>query len=127
MHPPHDSVTLPLEPPDMEPRPRSDDRETLLALVETSRAIAAETELPALFQRIAERAAVVLRGEGASVLLLDPEGRELVFVCAAGRGSEKLAGVSFDATKGIAGQALQTRRVIREDAAPQSAHFYPDI
>src|SRR3954468_898176 len=111
----------------MEPHPRSPDRDTLLALVETSRAIAAEADLPALFQRIADRAAVVLRAEGASVLVLDSEGRELVFVCAAGRGADKLAGVRFEAEKGIAGQALASRRVVRADVAAQSEHFYPDI
>jgi Nif-specific regulatory protein len=111
----------------MKPPARSPDRETLMALVETSRAIGAETELAAIFERIAERAMVVLRGEAASVLLLDADGRELVFVCAAGRASEKLAGVAFDAGRGLAGQALQTRRAVRADAAQESEHFYAGI
>src|SRR5439155_1563294 len=85
----------------------------------------AETELGAQFQRIAERAGTVLRGAAASVLLLDPEGRELVFVATTGAGSEKLIGVRFDAQRGIAGQSLQTRRVVKEDATASSAHFYP--
>src|SRR5689334_17759452 len=109
----------------MDPRLTIADRETLLALVETCRGIAAETELGELFRRIAERAAAVLRAAGASVMLLDTEGRELVFVAAAG--AERLVGVRFDAQRGIAGQSLRLHQVVKEDVTAQNPHFYSGI
>src|SRR2546430_5999554 len=55
----------------MNPSDASLDRSTLLALLEASRAIIGETEPSDVFRRIVERAAAVLRGEGASLLLFD--------------------------------------------------------
>ncbi len=103
------------------------DRKTLMALVEASRAINAELESVDVYQRCAEQAAEVLGAEGASIILYEPERGELVFQTAVGPASSELQGVRFDASLGIAGQVVKTRRAIRVKDVRDNRHFFPGI
>jgi len=103
------------------------DRQTLVALVNASRAINSELCSRDVFARIAEYAASVMGAEGASVLLFDAERRQLVFQAAVGPSDQTLEGVRFDAALGIAGQVVRTGRAIRVDDVRQNRHFFPGI
>lgn len=103
------------------------NRRTLLALLDASRAIISETELDQVLQHVVEEAAVVLEAEGSSVLLLDPPRNELVFRAATGPKGPELVGHRFDATLGIASQAIRTRRAFRVDDVRQNRNFFPGV
>ena len=103
------------------------ERGTLMALVDASAAIISELELSEVFLRIAERAAAVSEAEGASVLLYDPDGHQLVFHSAVGPKAETLIGQKFSADLGIAGQAIKASRAIRVDDVKQNRHFFAGI
>lgn len=103
------------------------DRTTLMALVEASRTIIGELDLADVFQRVAESAMTVMNAHGASVLLFDEDRGELVFQTAVGPGSESLIGERFDASLGIAGQAIKTGRAMMVDDVRQNRHFFPGI
>ena len=104
--------------------PASIDRSTLLSLVDASRAINDDLDVPDMFDRIAKQAADVLRGEGASVLLLDERTSELYFVTATGPAGKSLAGARMSADEGIAGQVIRTRRPVRVDDVDQNRNFF---
>ena len=109
---------------------RSDQRfarDRLLGLLEASQAILSGLDLKDVFQRIAQRAAAVLDAECASVQLFDAERRQLVFQTSVGPGSEHLVGRRFDATLGIAGQVIQTRRAVRVDDVAENRNFFDGI
>ena len=103
------------------------DRKTLMALVEASSAMISELELDEVFKRVAERAAMVLDAEGASVLLHDADRNQLVFKTAVGPGADSLVGERFDASLGIAGQALKNRRAMIVNDVRQNRHFFAGI
>lgn len=103
------------------------DRNTLMALVDASHTIISAMEIGEVFKRIAERAASVLQAEGASVLLFDPDRKQLVFQTAVGPGADMLVGERFDAELGIAGQTIKTQRAVRIDDVRQNRHFFPGI
>ncbi len=103
------------------------DRRTLLALLEASRALIAEPELNEVLQRVVEQAATVLDAEASSVLLLDESRDQLVFRAATGPKGVELVGERFDATRGIAGQAVRTRRAVRVDDVRQNRNFFADV
>lgn len=102
-------------------------RKTLLALLDASRAMAAELNMPAVLQRMAEQAARVFHCQGASVLLYNPSGHELQFVAATGPGSDKLQNLRFDASLGIAGHALRTGRAVHVDDVQGHDSFFEGI
>jgi len=102
-------------------------RKTLLALLDASRALAAELQMTAVLQNIVEQAAKVFRCQGASVLLYDAARHELVFLAATGPVSDKLKEMRFDASLGIAGHAMRTGRAICVDNVHDSNHFFQGI
>jgi GAF domain-containing protein len=57
----------------------------------------------------AEAARTLFHANAASVLILDPDPRELVFAAVAGASAEKLRGRRIPASLGIAGRVLETR------------------
>ncbi len=105
----------------------SAQRETLLALLDASRALAAELKMTAVLQSIVEQAAKVFRCEGASVLLYDASRHELVFLAATGPVSEKLREMRFDASLGIAGHAMRTGRATCVNNVQNNDHFFQGI
>ncbi len=115
------------EPTHPDKLPDSLDRATLAALVQASRAINSELEMPQVFRRVVEQAAVVLHAEGASVLLLDEDREELVFMAATGPAGGSLEGERIRADQGIAGQIVRTTRPVRIDDVRQNRNFYAGI
>ncbi len=103
------------------------DRAALLALLDASSAIISEPQLPDVLRQVAEQASSVLRAEAASVLLHDSERNELVFQVAIGPKGEQLEGERFDATLGIAGQALRTRRAVQVTDVKQNRNFFDGV
>lgn len=82
--------------------------ESLEALAEASAAINSTLDLNEVLERIAERAAGVLKAEAACVLTYDRMRHRLVFAAAYGERGAELVGKSFDANLGIAGHVLDT-------------------
>jgi len=80
--------------------------EALSALIEASAVINSSLDLQEVLQAIARSAAVVLRSEASSVLLLDRRRNKLVFRAAVGDPSNSLVGEEFDASLGIAGAVV---------------------
>ena len=78
------------------------------ALVEASAAINASLDMDEVLQAIAQKAAVVLRSEASSVLLLDERRNRLVFRAAVGDRGAVLLGEGFKADLGIAGDVAST-------------------
>ena len=95
--------------------------------MDASTAIVRELDLKQVFARIAEQAATVLDAEAASVLLLDPEKAAFIFESATGPEAKRLVGQQFDATLGIAAQAVKARRAIRVDDVSLSSAFFNGI
>lgn len=102
-------------------------RQTLLSLLDASRAMAAELKVPAVLQRIVEQAAKVFHCQGASVLLYDAAQHELRFLAATGPQSDKLMNVRFDASLGIAGHALRLGRAVHVDDVQEHDSFFEGI
>lgn len=69
----------------------------------------------------------LLAAEGASVLLLDPTGRELTFAAVAGPSAEILLGKQMPATAGAAGWVVQHKRAVLMDDAQRDARLYSSI
>jgi len=81
---------------------------TMSVLIEASASINASLELPVVLDAIARSAAMVLRAEASSVLMLDRRRSKLVFHAAFGDRADTLLGEEFDATLGIAGRVTAT-------------------
>src|SRR6516225_5170387 len=96
-------------------------------IYELGNLFASELELESLLQLVTQKCREVLDAEGASILLLDADGRELYFPYLADLDSEvarRLAGLKFPATQGIAGEALRSGRALKVDDASTEPHHY---
>src|SRR5947207_1250809 len=83
---------------------------TMSALIEASATINASLELPVVLDGIARSAAMVLRAEASSVLMLEKRRDKLVFLAAFGDRADTLLGAEFDSKLGIAGHVASTGR-----------------
>ena len=93
-------------------------------------AFAARLELDALVALVIEECRRVLDAEGAAVLLLDPERRELYFPYTAGEEQEvagALATMRFPADRGIAGAVIEGGEALRIDDVMNDARFYAGV
>ncbi|MBN2561612.1 MAG: sigma 54-interacting transcriptional regulator [Phycisphaerae bacterium] len=97
------------------------------ALVEASAAINASLDMGEVLQAIAQKAAVVLRSEASSVLLLDKRRNRLVFRAAVGDRGPALLGEEFDAELGIAGTVASTGHARIVGDVSQSQEFFRGI
>jgi transcriptional regulator with GAF, ATPase, and Fis domain len=96
-------------------------------IYELGNIFASELELEALLQLVTQKCREVLDAEGASILQLDAEGRELYFPYLADLDPEvarRLAGLKFPATQGIAGEALRSGRGLKVDDVSTEPHHY---
>ena len=100
---------------------------TVSALVEASAAINASLNMEDVLQAIARTAAVVLRSEASSVLMLDQRRRKLVFRAAVGDRGPALLGEEFDADLGIAGQVAATGKPVIVGDVSESKDFFRGI
>lgn len=106
------------------PTYRSLNPRTTSALVEATAAINASLNVSEVLQAIAQKAAVVLKSEASSVLLLDRRRNRLVFMAAVGDRGPSLIGEEFDASLGIAGRVAATgQQVIVPDVRSNKDFF----
>jgi Nif-specific regulatory protein len=108
----------------------SDGAARLRLLYDLGCAFAERLELDELVPLVAAKCREVLRAEGVSVLLLDPERDELYFPYVAAADPEasgRLARLRFPAARGIAGTVLRAGRGVRVDDAPAHPDFYPEV
>jgi len=107
-----------------------DDRARLRLLHELGRAFAARTDLDELCRVVTRECASVLRAEGASILLLDPETNELFFPYVANTDPDaaaRLRRLRFPADQGIAGHTLTHGQAVRVDDTTADGRFYGGI
>lgn len=97
------------------------------ALVEASAALNASLDMGEVLQAIAQKAAVVLRSEASSVLLLDKRRNRLVFRAAVGDRGSALLGEEFDAELGIAGSVASTGKPQIVPDVKSSKEFFRGI
>jgi len=100
---------------------------TVTALVEATAAINASLDLNDVLQAVAQTAAVVLRSEASSVLLLDQRRNKLVFMAAVGDRGPALIGEEFDADLGIAGRVAKTGNPVVVANVDSSGDFFRGI
>ncbi len=103
------------------------DHTTMMALLEASRAIISESQLDRVLDCVVTQATTVLNAEGASVLLHDASRNELIFLAATGPKGPQLVGDRFDASLGIAGQALRTGRAVHVDDVSRNRNFFDGV
>ncbi len=106
---------------------RSLNPRTISALVEASAAINASLNLSEVLQAIVQKAAVVLRSEASSVLMLDKRRNRLVFMAAVGDRGPSLIGEEFDATLGIAGKVAATGKPVVVSDVRDNKDFFRGI
>jgi len=107
-----------------------DDSARFRLLHELGRAFAARTDLDELCGVVTRECAGVLRAEGASILLLDPETNELYFPYVANADAEaaaRLRRLRFPADQGIAGHTLAHGKAVRVDDTTADVRFYGGI
>lgn len=107
-----------------------DDSGRLELLYRLGSAFAAQVNLDDLCRLVVGECRKVFDAEGASILLLDTDGRELYFPYVAGDDAEvaaRLPELRFPADRGIAGAALQENRALRVDDAAADPRFYVGI
>ena len=97
------------------------------ALVEASAAINASLNLTDVLQAIAQKAAVVLRSEASSVMMLDRRRQRLVFAAAVGDRGPALIGEEFDASLGIAGKVAATGKAFIVPDVRENKDFFRGI
>src|SRR5437868_8948401 len=100
---------------------------TLSALIEASATINATLELSVVLDAIARSAAMVLRAEASSVLMLDRRRNKLVFLAACGDRADTLIGAEFDANLGIAGHVAATGAPTLVADVSQDRYFFRGI
>lgn len=101
--------------------------DTLAALVESSAAINAAQGLEKTLAAIADSAAMVMKAEASSVIMLDEARGKQVFMAAHGQGAEKLVGVEYDQSAGISGAVLRAGRPQIVDDVSQDSDHLKDI
>jgi Nif-specific regulatory protein len=103
--------------------PTNPAADKLLALLNIAERLNAEHDLEALLTLIAREAARLLDAEMASLFLLDAERREL-WSKVSFDADETLR---FDASQGIAGEALRTGQTIRVDDVSRDERFFGGV
>jgi transcriptional regulator with GAF, ATPase, and Fis domain len=96
-------------------------------IYELGNAFACQLDLDPLLQLVTRKCREVLAAEGASILLLDPQGEELFFPYLADLDPEvarRLAGLRFPSQMGIAGEALRSGHALKVDDVSQEKRFY---
>jgi Nif-specific regulatory protein len=78
-------------------------------------------------QQILTTACQLLKAEAGSILLLDRSSNELSFASSVGPRNEKLRGVRFKVTEGIAGEVIQKRQPIFVNDAQHDPRFLSRI
>jgi len=91
---------------------------------------AARLDLDELLPLVIEKCRTTLDVEGASVLLVDPVDRTLIFPYVVDEDpnvARRLSELRIPADRGIAGAAIESGTVLRIDDAPNDARFNPEV
>ena len=89
--------------------------------------VSPETEIYGLINGILMAALQAVRAEEGSLLLLDEEADELVFVDVVGVNREQLIGLRMPADQGIVGAAIKQRNPLLVKDARQEPQWYPQV
>ena len=89
--------------------------------------ISPETEIQALINGILMAALQAVRAEEGSLLLLDDETNELVFVDVVGANREQLAGMRMPSNEGIVGATISQRVPLLVADVRQAPQWYPQV
>lgn len=98
----------------------------LTALTEIGKRLTHNLALGDVLSSIMEQVGIVLSCRNWSLLLMEPDGRQLRFELAVGDGSEKLRGLVVDIDKGIAGWCARERRPLFVPDVSQDHRFAPE-
>jgi sigma-B regulation protein RsbU (phosphoserine phosphatase) len=101
--------------------------DALRALQEVSAGITEQTNVMGLLERILESALVSIGAKDGSLLLVDEEKDELVFVVVFGDVREMLAGHRIASGEGIAGWVAANREPVMVDDAHFDPRFSPSV
>lgn len=101
--------------------------ERLAILNKASQTMASSLDLDHVLDQVMIEITTLVKAEGASLLLLEPGGDELVFMASISPASERLIGARMPAAAGIAGWAVAERQSVLLNNAQQDPHFYKDI
>ena len=89
--------------------------------------VSPETEIYGLINGILMAALQAVRAEEGSLLLLDEEADELVFVDVVGVNREQLIGLRMPADQGIVGAAISQRKPLLIKDAREEPQWYPQV
>lgn len=89
------------------PEPTDNKIKLLKTLISLNTAISARINLHSILQAVSFAAKQMVEAEGASILLLDPEHRELVFEVSEGGKGHQLTEIRIPMEKGIAGWVIE--------------------
>jgi len=99
----------------------------LTALNKAAQAIVSTLDFESVLKLVIGEVRNLMNAEGASVLLRDPAGDDLVFTAVAGSGSEALMGTRFPIKAGIAGWVMRAREPVLVDDAQSDPRFFNAI
>jgi Nif-specific regulatory protein len=106
------------------------ENSTFRLIYELACAFATRIELDDLIPLVIDKCREVLKAQGVSVLLLDPERNELYFPYVSQTDPDvaaRLAGLRFPADRGVAGAALTTGQAQKIDRVESDPRFYAEI
>ncbi len=95
----------------------------LFILSEVSMAISSTLDLDTALERVMNRAVEILHAEAGSLLLMDPQGKELTFEVVLGPTGKELLGVKTQVGKGIVGTVAQTSQPLIINDVSQDARW----
>jgi transcriptional regulator with GAF, ATPase, and Fis domain len=113
----------------VEPQPRS-THETLSLLLEVSRSFHALADIEELLELITGKLKALLGAEACSVILYDPERRELFIPASHDErlsGAGRIQQVRFPADRGVSGWVLAHDTSVLVPDASRDARFYPGV
>lgn len=99
----------------------------LTALNKAGRAMTSTLHTEAVLNLVVGEMTNLLGAEGASVLLRDPAGDDLIFAASSGPATGKLIGARLPITSGIAGWVMRERRPIIVKDAQSDPRFYSQV
>jgi signal transduction protein with GAF and PtsI domain len=89
--------------------------------------IGPDTDVPGLINGILMVAIQAVRAEEGSLLLLDEEAKELVFVEVVGANRDQLLGMRMPADQGIVGETISRQRPLLVRDVRQEPRWYPQV
>ncbi len=99
----------------------------LRAILEINKRINSFSSLSEIIESILQSAIDLLQARGGSLLLVDETGKYLKFESVIGDAKEKLEGLKFEATRGIAGYVFSNRESVISNNTLEDPRFFSEI